>query len=147
MFATDLNYSDDQLRAILKRVKTIALVGASANAARPSHIVMEYMQDRGYRIIPVNPGLAGQELLGELVYARLADIPDPIDMVDVFRDSAAVPGIVAETIAIGAKLLLTQQGVRHDAAAAEAAAAGIEVIMDRCPKIEYQRLIGSSIFL
>jgi predicted CoA-binding protein len=135
-----LIYSDTQLRRILSSVKTIALVGASANPERPSHEVMGFLQGRGYRVIPVNPGLEGQQLLGEGVVARLSDIREAVDMVDVFRASDAVPGIVDDAIAIGAKVVWTQLGVRHDEAAAKAKAAGLDVVMDRCPKIELKRL-------
>ncbi|WP_199175502.1 O-acetylhomoserine aminocarboxypropyltransferase [Telmatospirillum siberiense] len=137
-----LVYSDAKLRRILSSVRTIAMVGASANWNRPSYFVMKYLQSKGYRVIPVNPGLAGQQLQGETVYARLADIPDPVDMVDVFRAADAVPGIVEEAIAIKARVVWMQLGVRHDAAAANAEAAGLEVVMDRCPKIEFGRLGG-----
>ena len=137
-----LAYSDAKLRAILQRVKTIAMVGASSNWNRPSYFVMKYLQSKGFRVIPVNPGTAGQTLLGETIYAKLADIPDPVDMVDVFRASDALPGIADEAIAIGAKVLWSQLGVRNDAAAAKAEAAGLEVIMDRCPKIEFSRVGG-----
>src|SRR6266480_4559350 len=135
-------YSDAQLRAILERVKTIAMVGASSNWNRPSYFVMKYLQGKGYRVIPVNPGIAGQELLGEKVYAGLRDIPDPIDMVDVFRPESEAPKIVEDAIAIGAPVVWMQLGIRNDAAAARAEAAGIEVIMNRCPKIEFGRLGG-----
>src|SRR5437016_198215 len=139
-------YSDAQLRAILARVKTIAMVGASANWNRPSYFVMKYLQGKGYRVIPVNPGIAGQELLGETVYASLRDIPveaaGPIDMVDVFRPAREAPHIVEDAIAIGAPVVWMQLGIRNDAAAARAEAAGIEVIMNRCPKIEFGRLGG-----
>lgn len=135
-----LIYSDTQLRRILSSVKTIALVGASANPERPSHEVMGFLQGRGYRVIPVNPGLEGQQLLGEVAVARLSDIREAVDMVDVFRASDAVPGIVDDAIAIGAKVVWTQLGVRHDDAAAKAEAAGLDVVMDRCPKIELKRL-------
>ncbi len=137
-----LSYSDAKLLSILRRVKTIAMVGASGNWNRPSFFVMKYLQEKGYRVIPVNPGLAGKELQGETVYASLRDIPDKVDMVDVFRAADAVPGIVDDAIAIGAKVVWCQLGVRHDAAAAKAEAAGLEVVMDRCPKIEYGRLGG-----
>ena len=137
-----LAYSDAKIRAILQRVKTIAMVGASSNWNRPSYFVMKYLQSKGFRVIPVNPGTAGQTLLGETIYAKLADIPDKIDMVDVFRASDALPGIADEAIAIGAKVLWSQLGVRNDAAAAKAEAAGLEVIMDRCPKIEFSRFGG-----
>jgi predicted CoA-binding protein len=133
-------YSDAKIRGILRRVRTIAMVGASSKWHRPSHAVMQYLQAKGYRVIPVNPGLAGQDLQGERVYAALRDIPEPVDMVDIFRATDAVPGIVEEAIAIGAKVVWMQLGIRHDAAAAKAEAAGIEVIMDRCPKIEIERL-------
>jgi O-acetylhomoserine (thiol)-lyase len=135
-------YSDAQLRAILRRVRTIAMVGASSNWNRPSYFVMKYLQGKGYRVIPVNPGLAGQELLGEQVYASLRDIPEPIDMVDVFRAAREAPKIVEDAIAIGAEVVWMQLGIRNDAAAATAEAAGIEVIMNRCPKIEFGRLGG-----
>src|SRR3984893_18775961 len=135
-------YSDAQLRAILQRVKTIAMVGASSNWNRPSYFVMKYLQGKGYRVIPVNPGTAGKDQLGEKIYASLRDIPDKIDMVDVFRASDQVGPIVDDAIAIGAKVAWMQLGVRNDEAAAAAQAAGIEVIMDRCPKIEFGRLGG-----
>jgi O-acetylhomoserine (thiol)-lyase len=135
-------YSDEEMRAILQRVQTIALVGASSNWNRPSYFVMKYLQSKGYRIIPVNPGLAGQMLLGEKVYGTLRDIPDPIDMVEIFRASDAVTPIVEDAIAIGAKVVWMQLGVRNDAAAARARSAGLQVVMNRCPKIEYGRLGG-----
>lgn len=137
-----LAYSDAKIRSILQRVKTIAMVGASSNWNRPSYFVMKYLQSKGYRVIPVNPGTAGQTLLGETVYAKLADIPDQVDMVDVFRASDALPAIADEAIAIGAKVLWAQLSVRNDEAAAKAEAAGLEVIMDRCPKIEFSRFGG-----
>jgi O-acetylhomoserine (thiol)-lyase len=137
-----LNYPDAKLTRILGSVKTIAMVGVSSNWNRPSYFVMKYLQSKGFRVIPVNPGLAGQELMGEKVYSSLKDIPDAIDMVDVFRNSDAVPPIVDDAIAIGAKVVWMQLGVRNDAAATKAEAAGIEVIMNRCPKIEFGRLSG-----
>src|SRR3982075_1376198 len=106
-------YSDAQLRAILERVRTIALVGASPNWNRPSYFVMKYLQSKGYRVIPVNPGIARKPLLGEMAYASLRDIPDPVDMVDVFRASNEVPPIADDAIAIGAKVLWMQLGVRN----------------------------------
>src|SRR5882757_8780059 len=109
-------YSDAQLRAILQRVKTIAMVGASSNLNRPSYFVMKYLQSKGYRVIPVNPGTAGQTLLGETIYKSLRDIPDPVDMVDVFRASDQVVPIAEDAIDIGAKILWMQLGVRNDAA-------------------------------
>jgi O-acetylhomoserine (thiol)-lyase len=137
-----LQYSDEKIRSILRRVKTIALVGASASRDRPSHAVMKYLQGKGYRVIPVNPGLAGQQLLGEIVYASARDIPGAVDMIDMFRVAEAAPGVVADAIAIGAHVVWMQLGIRNDVAAATAEAAGIEVIMDRCPKIELARLGG-----
>jgi OAH/OAS sulfhydrylase len=137
-----LPYSDAKIRSILERVRTIAMVGASPNWNRPSYFVMKYLQGKGYRVIPVNPAIAGKPLLGEKVYASLRDIPDKVDMVDVFRTSREAPAIVADAIAIGAKVVWMQLGVRNDAAAKTAEAAGIEVIMNRCPKIEFGRLGG-----
>ncbi len=135
-------YTDAQIRAILERVRTIAMVGASSNWNRPSYFVMKYLQGKGYRVIPVNPGIAGQQLLGETVYAALHDIPEPVDMVDVFRPSAEALKIVEESIAIGAPVVWMQLGIRNDEAAALGEAAGLEVIMNRCPKIEFGRLGG-----
>jgi O-acetylhomoserine (thiol)-lyase len=135
-------YSDAQLRAILQRVKTIAMVGASSNWNRPSYFVMKYLQGKGYRVIPVNPGIAGQSLLGEKVYTSLRDIPEPVDMVDVFRAAREAPAIVEDAIAIGAKVVWMQLGIRNDKAAGAAEKAGIEVVMNRCPKIEFGRLGG-----
>jgi O-acetylhomoserine (thiol)-lyase len=135
-------YSDAKLRRILAAVRTIAMVGASTNWNRPSYFVMKYLQGKGYRVIPVNPSAAGQELQGERVYASLRDVPDAIDMVDIFRPSDQVPPIVEDAIAIGAKVVWMQLGIRNDEAAARAEAAGIEVIMNRCPKIEFGRLGG-----
>jgi O-acetylhomoserine (thiol)-lyase len=135
-------YSDAQLRAILQRVKIIAMVGASSNWNRPSYFVMKYLQGKGYRVIPVNPGIARQSLLGEKVYASLRDIPEPVDMVDVFRSAREAPAIVEDAIAIGAKVVWMQLGIRNDEAAAAAERAGIEVVMNRCPKIEFGRLGG-----
>src|SRR5438270_2043776 len=139
-------YSDAQIRAILERVRTVAMVGASSNWNRPSYFVMKYLQGKGYRVIPVNPGIAGQELLGEKVYASLREIPpevaEQIDMVDVFRPAGETPAIVEDSIAIGAPVVWMQLGIRNDEAAALAEAAGVEVIMNRCPKIEFGRLGG-----
>ena len=143
MTAVDpIPYSDAKIRRILSTVRTIAMVGASSNWNRPSYFVMKYLQGKGYRVIPVNPGTAGKEQLGETVYASLRDIPEPIDMVDIFRASDQVGPIVDDAIAIGAKVVWMQLGIRNDEAAARAEAAGIEVIMNRCPKIEFGRLGG-----
>jgi predicted CoA-binding protein len=136
------SYTDGYLRGILGRVKTIAMVGASTNWTRPSFFAMKYLQHKGYRVIPVNPGAAGQMLLGEKVYASLKEIPGKVDMVDIFRNSAAAGPIVEDAIAIGAPVVWMQLGVRNDEAAARAEAAGLDVVMNRCPKIEYGRLHG-----
>jgi len=137
-------YTDDYLAGILQSVKTIALTGASPNPARPSNGVMGYLLSRGYEVIPVNPGQAGKQIQGRTVYARLADIPVPIDMVDVFRASEYLDGVVEEALALKAlpKIIWAQLGVRDDAAAAKAEAAGIKVVMNRCPAIEYPRLVA-----
>jgi predicted CoA-binding protein len=137
-------YDDSYLLDILSSVKTIALLGASPNPARPSNGVMAYLLAHHYHVIPVNPGQAGKELLGQKVYARLADIPEPIDMVEVFRAPQYLSAIVDELIAVEPrpKVMWGQLGVRDDAAAAKAEAAGVKVVMDRCPAIEYPRLIG-----
>ncbi len=141
-----LHYDDALLRGILKQVKTIAMVGASPNWVRPSNFAMKYLQGKGYRVIPVNPGEAGKEILGETVYARLSDIPDQIDMVDVFRSSDDAGAIADEAIEAakekGIKVVWMQLGVRDDAAAERLDAAGLTVVMNRCPKIEYGRLSG-----
>jgi predicted CoA-binding protein len=139
-------YPDALLRRILGNVRTIAMVGASPDWHKASSFAMKYLQTKGYRVIPVNPRAAGQLILGEKCYASLRDIPQketgPIDMVDVFRKSSAAPGIADDAIAIGAKVLWMQLGVRNDEAAAKAEDAGLTVIMNRCPKIEYGRLQG-----
>src|SRR5215475_11600413 len=143
MTAVDpIPYSDARIRRILSNVRTIAMVGASSNWNRPSYFVMKYLQGKGYRVIPVNPGITGQQLLGETVYASLRDIPERVDMVDVFRAARETPAIVEDAIAIGAPVVWMQLGIRNDEAAAKAEAAGIEVIMNRCPKIEFGRLGG-----
>ena len=136
------DYDDDYFRDILKETRTIALVGASANWNRPSYFAMKYLQAKNFRVIPVNPGLAGQTLLGETVHASLADIETPIDMVDIFRNSEAAGPVTDEAIAIGAKVVWMQLSVRNDGAAAKAETTGLRVVMNRCPKIEYARLSG-----
>lgn len=139
-------YDDAYIAAILNGIKVVAMVGASANINRPSYFVMKYLLGKGYAVIPVNPGLAGQEILGQKVVASLADIDQHVDMVDIFRNSDAALGIVHECIALkdklGLKVIWMQLSVRNDEAAAEAEAAGLKVVMNRCPKIEYGRLSG-----
>ena len=135
-------YSDAFVRDILRDCKVIAMVGASANWNRPSYFAMKYLQQKGYRVIPVNPGQAGNKILGETVYAKLADIPEKIDVVDVFRNSEAAGALVDEAIATGAKVFWLQLGVINHDAAERAEKAGMRVIMNRCPKIEYARLSG-----
>jgi uncharacterized protein len=133
-------YSDDYLRGIFARVKTIAMVGASPRPDRPSHGVMRFLQQRGFRVIPVNPQAAGQTINGETVVASLGEIAEPIGMVDIFRRSELVGPVVDEAIAKGAKIIWMQLGVRNDEAAAKAEAHGIDVVMNRCPAIEMPRL-------
>lgn len=137
-------YDDDYIRGILRDTKVIAMVGASANWNRPSYFAMKYLQAKGYRVIPVNPkeAAAGNQILGERAVASLDDIDVPIDMVDCFRKADAIPAITEDAIRLGAKVLWMQLEVIHHEAAARAEAAGIKVVMDRCPKIEYGRLSG-----
>ncbi|HKM68613.1 MAG TPA: CoA-binding protein [Stellaceae bacterium] len=134
------SYPDAYLRDILEGVRTIVVVGASPRRERPSHGVMAYLQRRGYRTIPVNPNAAGDAINGERCYASLAEVPEPIDMVDVFRRPEAAGGVVDEAITVGAKVVWMQLGVRDDDAAARAEAAGLKVVMNRCPAIEIPRL-------
>jgi uncharacterized protein len=138
------SYPADYIRGILQNVKVIAMVGASANEVRPSNLVMKYLQSKGYEVIPVNPGLAGQTLLGQMVYASLRDIPKPIDMVDIFRNSDAAGPIVDEALSLDPKpsVIWMQLTVRNDEAALRAEAAGLKVVMNRCPKMEYGKLSG-----
>ncbi len=141
-----MHYSDSHLMGILKRTKCVACVGVSANQVRPSFYVARYLGLKGYRVIPVNPGLAGQTLLGETVYADLRQIPSeiPVDMVDIFRQSAHVPPIVDDALQClpGLRTIWMQIGVENPEAAAKAEARGMTVIQNRCPKIEFQRLFG-----
>ena len=136
------SYDDKYIRGILNTVKTIAMVGVSANTSRPSYFAFKYLLERGYGMIPVNPGLAGQELLGRKVYARLADIPEPVDMVDIFRSSRHAIAIVEEALALSPRpqVIWLQLGIRNDKAASLAEGSGLKVVMNRCPKIEYGRL-------
>jgi uncharacterized protein len=136
------NYPDSYIRGILNTVKTIAMVGISPKENRPSYFAFKYLLERGYRMIPVNPGQAGKEILGQKVYARLADIPEPVDMVDLFRASQYATPTVEEALGMTPRprVFWMQLGVRNDEAAAKAEAAGLKVVMNRCPKIEYGRL-------
>ena len=137
-------YSDDFLRSVLKRTKVVVVVGVSMNPVRPSYYVARYLSLKGYRVIPVNPGHAGADLFGETVRASLSEISEPVDMVDIFRRSKAVPPIVDEALAAFPDLrtIWMQIGVENAEAAAVAQARGVDVVMNRCPKIEYQRLFG-----
>ncbi len=135
-------YSETYIRSILNDVKTIAMVGASANTIRPSYFAMKYLIKKGYRVIPVNPKEAGNEILGETVYASLDDIPAAVDMVDIFRNSEAAGTLTDEAIDLGAKVVWMQLGVQNPEAAKRAEAAGLRVVMDRCPKMEYGKLSG-----
>jgi uncharacterized protein len=136
------SYPDSYIRGILNTVKTIAMVGFSPNTARPSYFVFKYLIERGFRVIPVNPGHAGKEVLGQKIYAALADVPEPIDMVDIFRASEHVLPVVKEALALKPKpqVIWMQLTIRNDEAAALAEADGVKVVMNRCPKIEYGRL-------
>lgn len=138
------SYSDAAIRAILDSVKTVAIVGASPKDIRPSYFVTRYLIEKGYRVYPVNPGVAGQMILNRPVSAALKDVPEPIDMVEIFRGSEYAPQIVEEALALDPrpKVIWMQLGVRNDEAAAKAEAAGLTVVMNRCPKIEYGRLSG-----
>lgn len=138
------SYEPAYVRDILQAVRTIAVVGASSNPVRPSYFVMQYMLGKGYDVIPVNPGLAGQDLLGQKVYGALKDVPRPIDMVDIFRNAEAAAAVVDEALALSPRphAIWMQLDVRNDAAAALAEAHGLKVVMNRCPKIEYGKLSG-----
>ena len=139
-------YPDTYIAGILGEAKTIAMVGASAGVNRPSYFAMKYLIGKGYQVIPVNPTLTGQEILGRKVFASLSDLEGPIDIVDIFRNSQAALEVVREAILLkeklGIKVIWMQLGVRNDEAATEAEAAGLKVVMNRCPKIEYGRLSG-----
>jgi predicted CoA-binding protein len=135
-------YADVYIRGILRDYKHFAMVGASPNTVRPSYFAMKYLIGKGFRVIPVNPGHAGKQLLGETVYASLADIPEAVEVVDIFRNSDAALEITRQAIEIGAKVVWMQLGVRNDEAAKLAEKAGLKVVMNRCPKIEYGRLSG-----
>jgi predicted CoA-binding protein len=139
-------YSDDYIKSILRSSKVIAMVGASGNEMRPSYFAMKYLLDKGFKVIPINPGMVGKKVLGQMVYASLKDVPTPVDIVDIFRASDAAPGIVREALAekerLDVKTIWMQLGVISDEAASLASEAGLNVVMDRCPKIEYGRLSG-----
>jgi uncharacterized protein len=137
-------YDDSYIRGILNTVKNVAIVGASPGENRPSMFVVKYLAERGYNVFPINPGRAGQQIGGKTAYARLADVPEKIDMVDVFRNSESVPPVLDEVLALPhlPTVFWMQQGVRNDEAAGRAEAAGMKVVMNRCPKIEYGRLSG-----
>src|ERR1700684_3847031 len=136
------SYDDSTIRGILNTVKTIAMVGASEKENRPSYFAFKYLLERGYKMIPVNPGHAGEDMLGQRIYARLADIPEPVDMIDMFRAPQYALAIVQEALALKTRpqVIWMQLGVRNDEAAALAEANGLKVVMNRCPKIEYGRL-------
>jgi predicted CoA-binding protein len=136
------NYSDTFIRGILNTVKTIAMVGISPKDNRPSYFAFKYLLERGYRMVPVNPGHAGKDILGQKVYAKLSEVPEPVDMVDIFRASQYAPAVVDEALKMTPRpaVIWMQLGVRNDEAAAKAEAAGMKVVMNRCPKIEYGRL-------
>lgn len=138
------DYTDDFLKSILRRTKVVAVVGVSMNSVRPSYYVARYLSLKGYRVIPVNPGHAGSKLFGQTVRASLSEIAEPVDMVDIFRRSEAVPPIVDEALETfpDMRTIWMQIGVEHPEAAGRAQARGVDVVMNRCPKIEYQRLFG-----
>ena len=136
------HYPDSYIRGILNTVKTIAMVGVSATTSRPSYFAFKYLLERNFSMVPVNPLLAGQELLGQRIYAKLADIPEPVDMVDIFRSARHALGIVQEALAMKPRpqVIWMQLGIRNDEAATLAEQNGLKVVMNRCPKIEYGRL-------
>jgi predicted CoA-binding protein len=139
-------YSDDYIKSILRSSKVIAMVGASGNEMRPSYFAMKYLLDKGFKVIPVNPGMVGKTILGQTVYGALKDVPAPVDIVDIFRSPDVAPAIVKDALAekdrFGLKTIWMQLGVISEEAAAMAKEAGLNVVMDRCPKIEYGRLSG-----
>jgi predicted CoA-binding protein len=139
-------YSDDYIKSILRSSKVIAMVGASGNEMRPSYFAMKYLLDKGFKVIPVNPGMVGKTILGQTVYGALKDVPAPVDIVDIFRSPDVAPAIVKDALAekdrFGLKTIWMQLGVINEEAAAMAKEAGLNVVMDRCPKIEYGRLSG-----
>ena len=132
--------SDEAIAQLLVKVKRIALVGASAKPERPSHRVMQFLIDEGYEVLPINPGLAGQNLLGQTVYASLADLPTSVDMADIFRDAVSLPDVTQDVVATGIPAMWTQLGVVHSEAEQTASDAGLQLVVDRCPAIEIPRL-------
>jgi uncharacterized protein len=140
-------YSDDYIRGILDSTRVIAMVGASANQSRPSYFAMKYLQSKGYRVIPINPGQAGKILLGETVYASLDDVPEKIDMVDCFRGEDAIPPLAEDAVRLGAKVLWMQLEIRSEEGIRIAEEGGLDVVVNRCPKIEYGRLSGEIAWL
>ena len=132
--------SDEAVAGLFLKVKRIALVGASAKPERPSHRVMQFLLDEGYEVLPINPGLAGQNLLGQTVYASLADLPTSVDMADIFRDAESLPGVTQDVVAAGIPAMWTQLGVVHSQAEQTAIGAGLQLVVDRCPAIEIPRL-------
>ena len=132
--------SDEAIAQLLLQVKRIALVGASAKPERPSHRVMQFLLDEGYEVLPINPELAGQRLLGQQVYASLADLPTRVDMADIFRDAASLPEVTQAVVAAGVPAMWTQLGVVHSEAQHTAVDAGLQLVVDRCPAIEIPRL-------
>ena len=132
--------SDEAVAGLFLKVKRIALVGASAKPERPSHRVMQFLLDEGYEVLPINPVLAGQNLLGQTVYASLADLPTSVDMADIFRDAESLPGVTQDVVAAGIPAMWTQLGVVHSQAEQTAIGAGLQLVVDRCPAIEIPRL-------
>ena len=132
--------SDEAIAQLLLQAKRIALVGASAKPERPSHRVMQFLLDEGYEVLPINPGLAGQKLLGQTVYAAVVELPTSVDMADIFRDAASLPEVTQDVVAAGIPAMWTQLGVVHSEAERTATVAGLQVVMDRCPAIEIPRL-------
>ena len=136
------SYPDSYIREILRNVRSIAMVGASATWNRPSNFAMKYLLKKGFKVIPVNPNAAVKKICGETVFPDLSSLPETVDMVDIFRPAQEAPQLVEEALKIGAKVFWMQLGIRNDVAAQRAEEAGLQVVMDRCPKIEYARLSG-----
>ena len=137
--------SDEAIAQLLMKAKRIALVGASAKPERPSHRVMQFLLEESYEVLPINPGLSGQSLLGQTVYASLADLPTKVDMADIFRDAASLPEVTQDVVAAGIPAMWTQLGVVHSKAEHAAVDAGLQVVVDRCPAIEIPRLRGAGL--